>query len=151
MDYSDHKNPLITSAYTDGGIDFDRFGSIKATRILQKNEVRDFYSDFFDYSVRTNYASVDSETNYKAVKPTGIPLTCTKKQIADYIARKDFTCQPFFSIKIIAGNKVKVFERKYKTVLAFLSDLGGIFDILLLIGGIFYCSYNSCMMNRFLK
>ena len=54
------------------------------------------------------------------------------------------------STVFFSGNKIKIFERRYKTLLAFLSDLGGIFDILMLLGGILYFSYNSYMLKKFL-
>ena len=59
-------------------------------------------------------------------------------------------CSSYFEYSIISGNRIKIYERKYKSLLSFLSDLGGIFDILMLMGGVLYISYNSYMLNKFL-
>ena len=77
LDYSNHKKPLILGALSPGPLEFDKFGTLKITQNLQKNEVRDVYSDFLDYSTRVNFSTIGETTNYKVVRMTGIPSTCT--------------------------------------------------------------------------
>lgn len=60
-------------------------------------------------------------------------------------------CPPYVQFNWEASNEERIIERKYKVLLDTLGSIGGIFEIVAFIGGLFYYFYKNRAYNSFMR
>lgn len=113
---------------------------------LAENEIFDSNWDFLDPTLRTRYSSVASKDIYKMNRGT-VPRHCPASELQKYRPN----CIPYFTFTYHPSSEKNVYVREYKTVLVILSDLGGIYDIIIMFFGFLYCWYNQRGLNKYLR
>lgn len=73
---------------------------------------------------------------------------CTPDSVNEIFSNN---CQPYISFNWEASNEERVLERKYIMILDTLGDVGGIFEIMIFIGGIMYFFYKERAYHNFMK
>ena len=137
IDFTNKNDPIGLQPGTDVRYQFDVRGTQVMVTSLAENEIYDSNWDFLEPSLRTRYSSVASKDIYKMNRGT-IPRHCPASELQKYRPN----CIPYFTFTYHPSSEKNVYVREYKTILTTLSDIGGIYDIIILFIGSLYCWYN---------
>lgn len=136
LKYGDSANPVTFAYNGDDYVFIDPALMMPLTHKLMTNEIWDDKGLFFANELRASYTSI--QKSYTSIQTRNSSLlSCTEEML------KDFSCTPYIQHWYISGGAKAVTVRSYIGILDWLSNIGGVREILYFVGFLFYMVYNS--------
>lgn len=146
FDPSNKKEP--TSYYIDNNEIYalDLTKQLDVSHFIRKTEIFDDDIDFYGSYRTKSYLELDSSTSSRIYR-LSTQTFCKEDGVH---------CNPYIQMVLRASSKTLQITRQYKFLVTTLADLGGFFDIMVLIAGISfgYCttkSYEAYIRNNFMR
>ena len=145
IDNSKKHSPISHTPGTDVRYDFDLGGTLRMVNYFQENQIWDSNWDFINPTLKARFSSIEKRNIY-TVLGGKIPRHCPAEELKKYRPN----CNPYFYFSYHPGSVKVEYLRQYKTFVTTLSDIGGIYDIIILAFALCYMWYNSRSLDNFL-
>lgn len=131
FDPSNLRNPITRIPNSDFSFEITPSTYIYGTNILKKTEVIDSKIDFFNNFKRDEFYDFEYRQVLSKLRD-GNDRYCTPANAAI------LECDPYFFLEFRAGGTTVTLERRYRKLLDTLGDIGGVFEIMIIIGSLMF-------------
>lgn len=132
---SDKKNPTLFYVNSNENYYLDERSTLETNQYLRQTDVNDDDIDFYGNYIVKSFAEIDES----------IYLKRYRAEVNNEVCKTDalIACQPYLKIAIYSSPRTLQITREYVFMVDVLGDLGGFFDILILITGIVFGTCTS--------
>ena len=148
FDPANKNSPLSFYLNSENVYYFDINNALQITMSLKTTTITDDKTDeFLEGTDKGLFAQIDRSATYRYIRKNNI-FSCPAGEIVLF---NHLTCPFYFSLKLSSGGTVISIQRSYVSLLSTLSDIGGFFDIAVLLAGLAFCFCEDYWFKNFLR
>lgn len=126
--------------------------TLEMRETLKTVTIMDERYDFIGQLPRDSYLEQHKQLLHGYPRNVGPGNTCDKSDLGDELTVAIISkCLPYAIFYLESGPTQEEIARKYKTLIQTLSDIGGFFDITIMIVGFFFCYCRNSSYNYYMK
>ena len=147
--YSEPKAYYLEASET---FNLDVKQTLEIRESLKTVTIMDERYDFIGQLQKDSYLEQNKQLVHGYPRNVGPGNTCDKAELGDELTVAIINkCLPYAIFYLESGPTSQEISRKYKTFIQTLSDIGGFFDIAILIVGFFFCYCKNSSYNYYMR
>ena len=140
----DYKNPVTAQPNTDFKIAMDHQHRQMWSSSIRINKIMDETSEFFSAKQKATFLDFENTRLY-TVSRDGTKMHCKPEEIIGP------NCSAYALFDFLSGPTTQIITRKYVTIFQTLGNIGGIFELILAIVGVFYIYFKRRTKDNILR